>query len=200
LWKGSLGTVEREVEDVTAAVLEHVGPWTEEDYFDLGETHQRIELFDGSLIVSPSASMPHQRLSRRLANTIEPAAEDAGLLVMEAINVRLRPGRVPIPDVVVADTDGEGTVLDASRVRLVCEIVSTNNASTDWVLKMRRYADARIPWYLIVEQKSWESLTLHLFRLDSDKYVEHDVARVGDTLRLTDPFILDLDVAALMPR
>jgi Uma2 family endonuclease len=192
--------VEREVEDVTAAVLEHIGPWTEEDYFALGETHQRIELFDGSLIVSPSAGVPHQWLSRRLANTIEPAAEAAGFVVIEAINVRLRPGRVPIPDVVVADTDIEGTVIDASRVRLVCEIVSSSNASTDWVLKMRRYADAGIPWYLLIEQKSWESLALHLFRLDGDRYVEHDVARVGDTLRFTEPFVLDLDVAALLPR
>ena len=60
---------------MTAAPLEHVGPWNEEDYFELGQTTDRIELLDGSLIVSPVPSGPHQQVARRLTNALKQAAD-----------------------------------------------------------------------------------------------------------------------------
>jgi Uma2 family endonuclease len=132
-------------------LFEHVLPWTEEEFFALGETVDRVELFDGSLLVSPSATPLHQTVSRRLANALEPAATEAGLQVYEAVNVRLRHGRVPIPDlVVIRPMDPTEVVVEARDVELVCEITSTN-AATDRVLKMHYYAVAGIPWYLLVD-------------------------------------------------
>jgi Uma2 family endonuclease len=120
---------------VTMALEHHIGPWTEEDYFQLGETTDRIELLDGSLIVSPAPSRRHQRLSWRLAYAMMSAAEAAGLAVYEAVNVRLQSGRIANPDMVVADTDDEGNTVEAAEVRLICEVVSPGNAAADRMLK-----------------------------------------------------------------
>jgi Uma2 family endonuclease len=190
--------VERKVDDVTTAILRHEGPWTEDDYFALGETEERIELWDGELVVSPSASLPHQELSWQLSSAFRPPARKAGLRVFEAVNVRLQTARVPVPDLVVAETAVQGLVIDAARIRLICEILSPGNATNDWVRKRNAFAKAGIPWYLIVDPEPISSLTLHLLRLQDGHYVEDAVAKVGETMRFIEPFVLDLDVAQLL--
>jgi Uma2 family endonuclease len=176
------------------AAFAHVVPWTEEEYFALGETADVVELFDGSLLVSPAPSVGHQDLSRRLANALEPAVQAAGLAVYLAVNVRLKPGRVPIPDLVITEPVGRQTlVIDAPLLRLICGITSTN-AAADRVLKMHYYAVAGIPWYLLVDP---DPVVLRLYRLDGDHYVEHSSAKPGHVLTIAEPIAVSLDPAAL---
>jgi Uma2 family endonuclease len=177
----------------------HPEPWTEDEYFALGETSNRIELVDGSLLVSPAPTKRHQRIAYLLARGLDEAADRAGLLVPQDVNLRLSGGRILEPDLVVADTDDFGAKVEAAEVKLVIEIVSPSNAGMDRLLKPQLYAAAGIGWYLRVEQPE-DSVELHLQRLDGDHYVPFALAGPGETLAVDEPFPFELELASLLGR
>ncbi|MEV6298253.1 Uma2 family endonuclease [Actinoplanes sp. NPDC051861] len=167
--------------------------FTESGFLSLGETSERIELFDGSLHITPRGTPRHQHVSASLRAALPPA----GLHILGAVNVRCGTDRITIPDLVIAaDIDLDEFVVDASAVRLVCEILSPSNSTTDQVLKKHYYAAAGIPWYLLVDPKSG---TMQLFQLDGESYREHSTAAPGVPLRLTEPVDVSIDPADLLP-
>jgi len=63
--------------DMALALTEHLRPWSEDEYFAVGETLDRVELFDGSLLVTPAPNVRHQVVSARLADALDPPATEA---------------------------------------------------------------------------------------------------------------------------
>jgi Uma2 family endonuclease len=175
-----------------------MGPWGEAEFLALGETPNHIELIDGSLWVSPAPSMPHQHLSSCLWLSFRGHAARAGLRAFEAINVRLATNRIVIPDLVVARTAGRDTVLDVENVALVGEVVSPGNAASDRLVKMQLYAAAKIPFYLLAEQDETDLVSLRLLRLEDAHYVDHTIAKGGETLASDTPFPIRVDTETLL--
>lgn len=175
---------------VWSPLADHEGPWTEEEFLALPES--RIELLDGELLMSPNASGRHQNLSSRLYVALERLRPDH-LRVYEAINVRVGPSRILIPDgVVTKRLDDDFVVLDAADVLLVTEIVSPGSVAADRAIKPRLYAEAGIPQYLRIERSG---PTAVLGRLDGDRYV---FAEPSPLLQLTEPFAALIDLPALL--
>jgi Uma2 family endonuclease len=172
------------------------GTWTEEAYFALPETSDKIELFDGELFVAPRPNFEHQRLSLHLAHTLQAAAASVGLEVYQDVQVHLRTGRIAVPDIVVIDpVDEELSTAEVTAVHLALEIVSPGNARMDRVQKMNKYADAGIPTYILVDR--YPELAVRHFQLDGNKYVERGRATIGAVLRLTEPFVVEIDTSRL---
>jgi Uma2 family endonuclease len=195
-----VGSSRRKVPDVVSLnPLDHEGPWLEDDYLVLEPTLQRVELLDGSLLVSPAPKNRHQRLSSLLRATLDDRAAEAGLLAVGAVNVRLKPGRIFIPDIVVADIDGDD-MIEAADVALVVEIASPSTASVGRAVKLPLYADSGVACCLIVEQEPSGAVTTRVHRLKGGQYVEEAKAGPGETLTLTRPFDLTLDPDALLHR
>jgi Uma2 family endonuclease len=165
-------------------LLDRDGPWTEEEYLALGESHHRIELIDGSLWVSPGPNLPHQSISYLLTSALRRAARDADYRIAEAMNLRLRENQILIPDLVVGKLKRLAAFAEAAEVILVSEITSPSNALYDRGMKMQLYAAAKIPWYLLVEPDftAYDSVALRLLRLTGDSYTEHAAATHGETL------------------
>lgn len=184
---------------MTAIRLEHAGPWTEEEYLALPETRQQIELLDGTLLVSPGPASDHQQLARRLANLLEDAAPDE-LEVVEGINLRVAPGKILIPDVVVTPRRGRVKILNPEDIVLVVEVVSPSTTTKDQVLKSHLYGTAGIPWYLQVDPETPKPPALGLYELAGTLYVERAHICAGETLPLPPPLIGTLDPSTLLKR
>jgi Uma2 family endonuclease len=120
-----------------------VKKWTWEDIKGWPEYHGRTEIVDGELIVSPVASVKHQKTCKRLGRAIDPFVVGRGLgeffdrpvHIILAEHVNYEPdcsffarGREPEAD---AAYDGAPD--------LIIEVLSRSNREHDTVIKFRDY-------------------------------------------------------------
>lgn len=174
--------------------------YTVEDWLNLPETvGQRVELIDGSFVVSPTPLSTHQFCAKRLVRILDDAAP-RGLTAIEAFGVRTA-NEVPVPDVMVGDADVilRGAVaLLPEQTHLVAEIVSPHNHHRDYHDKPRIYAEAGIPTFLRIELTGIAPPHVEVLHLSGGAYTLAAKASAGQTLELAEPFPVTFDPAQLL--
>jgi len=174
--------------------------YTVEDWLALPEiVGQRVELIDGSLVVSAPPLSTHQICAGRLARILDDAAPDH-LEVIGAFGVRTA-NEVAVPDVVAGDADvivGGATVLLPEQTHLVAEIVGPVPRRLDYRDKPRIYAEAGIRTFLRVEPTGAAPPHIDVFRLDGGAYTLVAKAGAGQALELTEPFPVSFDPGELL--
>ncbi len=109
------------------------------------------------------------------------------------------PATVRAPDVVITRdlrAAENPSRLVAADLLVAVEIVSPGTGRMDRVTKPAEYADAGIPHYWLIELD--DPITLTAYTLVGDDY--EIVARTSDTVALTEPAPITVDVRALTSR
>lgn len=162
----------------------------------------RVELIDGQLIVSPSASLSHSSAIDRLIDALIDVKREHGWRFHTNLTVHVAETRERlIPDLMIAPQDAPGfgeNELLADGLLLVVEVVSPSSRRQDRVAKPHAYAQGRIPLYLLVDQIA-EPAAVTLFSDPADDgYRACRPASAGTILRLPEPFGIDISAAALL--
>ncbi|MFJ8933690.1 Uma2 family endonuclease [Streptomyces sp. NPDC102340] len=176
----------------TPISAEQYDSWTEEQCAG-------IEVVDGMVVVSPSASKRHNRLARILANALD-AAAGADWNADTDFDVRLQD--VPLtnrrPDVTVYRADTiDVTPTRPEHVLLVVEVVSPGSETTDRIVKVDQYAKAGIPFYWRIEQAVTGLPIVYTYVLDPASKAYRDGDVFTGTVKATAPFELTVDLGAL---
>lgn len=181
------------------------GPWSVADLDRLPDEGRRVEILDGSLLVSPPPAVGHQGIAHRLASLLDRSCgEEWEALEGPGLLLRGEPApRLVVPDVAVlrreAVWSGASTVRPAD-VLLVVEIVSPSSQVMDRVTRPALYAEAGIPAYWRVEPDDPDGLSVVVSRLVGDAYAESATVRAGQGLRVGWPLVCDLVPADLSGR
>jgi len=157
---------------------------------------RRIEVIDGSIIVSPSGPPRHKRIARLIANCLEGAAPTPWQVTTY---VDLRISDVPLhnrrPDVLVFAGDPDELPVRPRQVLLAVEIMPKGTMGADHLDKSVEYAVAGIPYYWRIEQGS--ALAAYIYRLDTTLKSYVPLGTYSAVLKVEAPFPVTLDLDAL---
>jgi Uma2 family endonuclease len=175
-----------------AIPMDHM-PWSLDDWLGLPDSTSRVELVDGMLVVSPVEASGNARLMVRIVQQLGAAAPPS-LEVMSPVNVGLGGPRALIPDFCVIDAPGlDAVVIPARHVVLVGEIASPSTRIYDRTTKRALYAEAGIPFLMLVDPG--EVPTAVLFELRDGSYTEVGSSTDG-RLEIARPIAATLEFGA----
>lgn len=158
-----------------------------------------IEIVDGMVVVSPSASKRHNRLARILANSLDAAAGPDWNADTD-FDVRLQD--VPLtnrrPDVVVYRADTiDLTPTRPEHVLMVVEVVSPGSETTDRIVKVNQYAKAGIAFYWRIEQAATGVPLIYTYILDPATMTYRTGDMFTGTVTVTAPFPVEIDLSKI---
>ena len=174
-------------------------PWTAQLALDLLPENNgpRIEVVQGSVVVSPHAGYDHQTVETELCYRIKRAARRVGLWGYAEVNI-VAGDDLFIPDLAVLRKSGRGRkTMPIAEAVLLGEIVSVGNRRKDLIHRPREYAEAGVPYFLRVDVRNRiPSLVLH--NLVDGEYRPVIAAAAGDLFAMTAPFEFSVDPGDLL--
>ncbi|GHH82917.1 hypothetical protein GCM10018781_68930 [Kitasatospora indigofera] len=174
--------------------------WFADDLDRLTEAPRHTELIDGALVfmMSPQRSW-HGRIVTALTVALEDQAP-AGTVVEREMTIRLDGRNRPEPDLVVAETeyDPDRTWFSPATVSLVVEVVSPETAHRDRTVKVRKYAEAGIVHYWLIEEEAGAPV-VHVYELDAPTTAYAPAGIFRGRLERPVPFPVAIDLDALLP-
>jgi Uma2 family endonuclease len=154
-----------------AELFPRQGEWHEHHYWSLPESNRIIELSDGKLVMPPMPTIEHQRIVGNIFILLSAyvKANSLGMVAIAPVPVRLWPGKIREPDVMVVLPEHLERVQEQflHPPDLVVEVLSPSTKETDLKEKYREYAQAGIAEYWIVDP---ESRSVAVYRLDEEQY------------------------------
>jgi len=161
----------------------------------------RYELIDGSIIVSPSATIGHNNIARWIADILETASPTEEWVVGTDQSTTVDDRSELRPDLVVARTTHVSrTPFPIADTLLVGEVVSPNSALRDTETKKALYARAGVPAYwIIVPDEDKGELALAELRLDGRRY-QYATHYTADVFRTDHPWPVTIDLPTLSRR
>jgi Uma2 family endonuclease len=141
---------------VTKANRKH---WTYADLRAIPSDHNRYEIIDGELLVTPSPSWNHQAIAAEIFVQLQPYVReyDIGTAIFAPADLLVSDDTVLEPDLLVVPVVGGRRRQNWNFVRnalLVVEILSPRTARIDRTLKRRRYQSEGVPEYWLVDGRT----------------------------------------------
>ncbi|MFF3271621.1 Uma2 family endonuclease [Streptomyces chrestomyceticus] len=156
----------------------------------------RVELIEGEIHVVPPPAGRHEEIVSELSGQVRDHRKDLGRYTNLGLSVpgSTSTGKV-IPDLAVAPKgsfDDDIGFHDPSPVMLVVEVLSSSTAGNDRIKKLRGYARAGIPCYLLIDRAA--DLATLCAEPSGDQYLKVcEINLAEKVISLPDPLNFDLD-------
>jgi Uma2 family endonuclease len=159
------------------------GRWTQPDLHLFPQDGHRYEILDGSLHVTPPATIRHDSLVESIVTTLRSAAPP-GWWVCARLGIEFEASNL-VPDVTVLRPHSSGAIwVDPADVALVVEVEAEETRRYDRLFKPAVYAAAGIPAYWRVETGP----VLRAFTLDGQSYRPAQEVAADELAKLDSPY------------
>ncbi|MEU2793791.1 Uma2 family endonuclease [Streptomyces sp. NPDC007100] len=158
----------------------------------------RVELIEGEIHVAPPPVGRHEEIVSELSGQVRDHRRDLGRYTNIGLSVPggSSTGKV-IPDLAIAPKgsfDDDIDYHDPSPVMLVVEVISSSTAGNDRVKKLRGYACAGIPCYLLIDRAA--DLAILCTEPSGERYLSmSEIDLAEKVISLPAPLDFDLDTS-----
>lgn len=170
-------------------------PLTAADLEAMPDDGHRYELIDGTLIVTPSPAVPHQRIVGNLYVLLRAGAPDHLEVMFAPLDITVSDITVLQPDLLVA---GRETLAGRTMVGLpvlAVEVLSPSTRLIDLNLKKAAFERAGVESYWVVDP---ERPAITAWQLIDGSYAEVATVEGDETLQVDAPFPLAITPSDLV--